>query len=122
MSFMRARLRIALCFIAAAAFAAEDDVRSLTILHTNDLHAHLLPNDQGLGGFAQLATALSREREHCSPCLSLNAGDLVQGTPVSTIFHGVPVYQIANLLGFDASTLGNHDFDYGSASIPKFLE
>src|SRR5580704_16356899 len=122
MSFMRLRLRIlALCFIAAAAFAAEEDVRSLTILHTNDLHAHLLPNDQGLGGFAQLATALNREREHCSPCLYLNAGDLVQGTPVSTIFHGVPVYQIANLLGIDASTLGNHDFDYGSSAIPEFI-
>jgi 2',3'-cyclic-nucleotide 2'-phosphodiesterase (5'-nucleotidase family) len=122
MLFTRARLRLLPLFlIAAVAIAAEDDVRPLTILHTNDLHAHLLPNDQGLGGFAQLATALRREREHCSPCLYLNAGDLVQGTPVSTIFHGVPVYEIANLLGIDVSTLGNHDFDYGCDSIPKFL-
>jgi 5'-nucleotidase/UDP-sugar diphosphatase len=117
------RIRILLfCLIAAAALAADDDVRSLTILHTNDLHAHILPNDQGLGGFAQLATALRREREHCSPCIYLNAGDLVQGTPVSTIFRGVPVYSIANRLGIDVSTLGNHEFDYGYASVPKFLK
>jgi 2',3'-cyclic-nucleotide 2'-phosphodiesterase (5'-nucleotidase family) len=123
MSLMRARLRILpLCLIAAVALAAEDDVRPLTILHTNDLHAHLLPNDQGLGGFARLATALRREREHCSPCLYLNAGDLVQGTPVSTFFRGAPIYEIANLLGMDVSTLGNHDFDYGCDSIPTFLK
>lgn len=96
------------------------DVRKLTILHTNDLHAHLLPDDQGQGGFAYLATALRQQRANCSGCLYLNAGDLVQGTPVSTIFHGLPVYEIANRLGIDVSTLGNHEFDYGWREIRKF--
>jgi 2',3'-cyclic-nucleotide 2'-phosphodiesterase (5'-nucleotidase family) len=52
----------------------------------------------------------------------LSAGDLVQGTPVSTIFHGLPVFEVANLLGFDAATLGNHDFDYGWMQARKFIE
>jgi 5'-nucleotidase/UDP-sugar diphosphatase len=52
----------------------------------------------------------------------LNAGDLVQGSPVSTIFHGLPVYEVANLLGFDAATLGNHEFDYGWMQARKFIE
>jgi 5'-nucleotidase / UDP-sugar diphosphatase len=47
---------------------------------------------------------------------------LVQGSPVSTIFHGLPVYELANLLGFDAATLGNHEFDYGWAQAQKFME
>lgn len=97
------------------------EVRSLTILHTNDLHAHLSPLNNGRGGFAYLATALRRERAGCNDCIVLNAGDLVQGDPVSTIFQGVPVFEIANLLGFDAATLGNHDFDYGWEQTRKFI-
>jgi 5'-nucleotidase / UDP-sugar diphosphatase len=100
---------------------AADAVRSLTILHTNDLHARLTPSDRGQGGFAQLAAAIRHERENCHSCLLLNAGDLVQGSPVSTIFRGVPVYQIANLFGFDAATLGNHEFDYGWEAAQKFI-
>jgi len=94
--------------------------QSLTILHSNDLHAHLLPDEHGNGGFARLATAVRREKMNCTACLCLNAGDLVQGTPVSTLFHGIPVYEIANLLGFDASTLGNHEFDYGWRRVQEF--
>ncbi len=61
------------------------------------------------------------ERDGCRDCLLLFAGDLVQGTPVSTIYHGLPVYEIANLFGFDAATLGNHEFDYGWPQARKFL-
>jgi 2',3'-cyclic-nucleotide 2'-phosphodiesterase (5'-nucleotidase family) len=100
---------------------AGDTIRSLTILHTNDLHARLTPSDRGRGGFAQLAGAIRHQRENCDSCLLLNAGDLVQGSPVSTIFHGAPVYQIANLFGFDAATLGNHEFDYGWEATQKFI-
>ena len=102
--------------------SAPGEVRPLTILHINDIHAHLSPSDQGLGGFAYLATAIRRERANCPECILLNAGDLVQGTPVSTIFHGLPVFEVANLLGFDAATLGNHDFDYGWMQARKFIE
>ena len=97
-------------------------IRAITILHTNDMHAHLLPSDRGQGGFAQLAAAIRRERAGCSSCLLLHAGDLVQGTPVSTIFRGVPIFEIANLFGFDAGTLGNHEFDYGWQTTERFLK
>jgi 5'-nucleotidase / UDP-sugar diphosphatase len=97
------------------------EIRSLTILHTNDVHARLSPSETRQGGFAYLASAIRRERANCSDCILLNAGDLVQGTPVSTIFHGLPVYEIANLFGFDAATLGNHDFDYGWPQARKFV-
>jgi len=87
-------------------------IKPLTILHSNDLHAHLVPDDRDNGGFARLATEVRRQKAQYPACLYLNAGDLVQGTPVSTLFHGSPIYEIANLLGFDAATLGNHEFDY----------
>ncbi len=103
--------------LACASLTAE--VRSLTILHLNDLHAHISP-ENGHGGFAYLAALIHRERANCTDCILLNAGDLVQGTPVSTIFRGEPIYRLANLLGFDADCLGNHDFDYGWAQTVKF--
>ncbi len=113
------RLFAATLLISASALA---EVRTLTILHVNDLHARLMPLENGNGGFAYLAAALKKERAGCKDCILLNGGDVVQGTPVSTIFHGLPVYEVANLLGIDVSTLGNHDFDYGWPQAQKFLK
>jgi len=100
--------------------AADDPVRSLTILHTNDLHARMLPDDRGRGGFARLAAAIRRECDGARACLVLDAGDLVQGSPVSSVYQGVPIFEVANLMGIDASTLGNHEFDYGWRMIPRY--
>jgi len=113
------RRLLALALLAAGSLGAK--VRSLTILHVNDLHARISPLDNHNGGFAYLATAIRKERAGCSDCILLSAGDLVQGSPVSTIFHGEPVYEIANLLGFDAATLGNHEFDYGWMQVRRFI-
>ncbi len=111
----RSWLPLLLCASALAGQA----VRPLTILHSNDLHARLSP-EEDRGGFARLATAVKKEKANCAACLYLNAGDMVQGTPVSTLFHGRPVYEIANLLGLDAGTLGNHEFDYGWRRVREF--
>jgi len=116
---MTRRVLLSLLF-AFTSLLAQDAIKPLTILHSNDLHAHLSRDAQGNGGFARLVTAVRQEKLNCSACLYLNAGDLVQGTPVSTLFHGVPVYEIANLFGFDASTLGNHEFDYGWRAVQHF--
>jgi len=113
------RRLLALGLLAALPLGAE--IRSLTILHTNDLHARLSPLDNGHGGFARLAAVIQRERAHCLDCILLNAGDLVQGTPVSTIFHGLPIFEIANFFHYDAATLGNHEFDYGWMQVQKFI-
>jgi len=112
----RALLSLFLCLPPLAA-----QVKPLTILHSNDLHAGLTPDDGDNGGFARLASEVRRQKAQCAACLYLNAGDLVQGTPVSTLFHGSPIYEIANLLGLDASTLGNHEFDYGWRRTQEFI-
>jgi 2',3'-cyclic-nucleotide 2'-phosphodiesterase (5'-nucleotidase family) len=115
----RCRFLVAALLFSVSGFA---EIRTLTILHTNDLHARISPLENGNGGFAYLETVIQRERAKCSDCILLNAGDLVQGSPVSTIFHGLPVYEIANLMSFDAATLGNHEFDYGWPQAKKFLQ
>ena len=116
---MMTRRRLISLLLCVTPLAAQ--IKPLTILHSNDLHAHLLPDDRDNGGFARLATEVRRQKAQCAACLYLNAGDLVQGTPVSTLFHGAPIYQIANLLGIDASTLGNHEFDYGWRRTQEFI-
>ncbi len=121
---MRRTIALCLALFALAWVACSSDagpVRSLTILHVNDLHARFLPDDRGHGGFAHLATAIQREKAASEGALVLNAGDLVQGTPVSSIYEGVPCYEVASALGLDANVLGNHEFDYSWRKIPEFF-
>lgn len=56
------RLLVAILWLTSLSWA-QDDIRSLTILHTNDLHAQLLPTAEGLGGFAYLAAEVRHQRE-----------------------------------------------------------
>ena len=100
----------------------QSTVHELTILHFNDFHDRLLPDPDGIGGVAHLATLLKRERAAAHASLTLSAGDIVQGSPVSTVFQGVPDYEIANNLGIDVNCLGNHEFDYGWHRIGDFMQ
>ncbi len=108
-------------FLLPGCAAQQSPRRSLTILHLNDLHARLLPDSQHRGGFAHVTEAIRQEKAKSEASLVMHGGDLVQGTPVSTIFKGLPVYEVANTLGFDFHTLGNHEFDYGWRKIPEFV-
>lgn len=91
----------------------------LTILHINDLHGNLLPNPgkegkPATGGMARIAKMVSQEREKDpGGALLLSAGDMFQGTPISNLFRGMPVIETMNRMGFDAMTVGNHEFDWG---------
>ncbi len=117
----RLRRLFGLVLLLALLAPAAETLRSLTILHTNDLHARLTPDPEGRGGFAHLATVIRRERAAAEACLLVDAGDFVQGSPVSTLYRGLPIFEIANRFGYDAATLGNHEFDYGWPLIPKYL-
>src|SRR5262245_53186531 len=121
---MRVIVRTAISALLWASLVSlqQPPTRDLTILHLNDLHARLTPDSDGLGGFAHVATLLKRERAAAPASITLHAGDVVQGTPVSTMFEGVPVFEVANLFGIDVNTLGNHEFDYGWRRILDYLK
>lgn len=99
----------------------------LTILHTNDTHSRLEPfpmdggRNQGLGGIAaraRLIEQIRREEEHV---LLLDAGDIFQGTPYFNIYKGEPEIKAMTNLGYDACTIGNHDFDAGMENLATQL-
>lgn len=79
----------------------------LLILHTNDVHGHVE------GRLAFLAHEIRTQRKASVPSLTLDAGDIVHGTPMEQIHGPGPVIGAFNAIGFDAATAGNHEFDFG---------
>ncbi len=93
---------------------------SIVILHTNDTHARVAPfeSERGerRGGAAARAALLARERARSAASLTLDAGDVFQGTPYFNYFRGVPDYRAMSLMGYDAGAVGNHDLDDGPSA------
>lgn len=102
-----------------AAMTADNDIRKLTILHTNDVHSRLEPfamdggKNQGLGGVAARAELIKKIRAEEEHVLLLDAGDIFQGTPFFNLYKGEPEMKAMTAMGYDAATMGNHDFDAG---------
>jgi 2',3'-cyclic-nucleotide 2'-phosphodiesterase (5'-nucleotidase family) len=97
----------------------------LRVIGTNDFHGALEPrvDSKGVrrGGAAYLATAIRRAADECRPpaceTLLVDAGDEFQGTPASNFAFGRPVARLFNSLGYAASALGNHEFDWGQDTL-----
>ena len=107
-------------------WAAEKDIH-LTILHTNDMHSRIdpFPNDGrmfgGKGGMAARAAVIKDIREKERNVLLFDAGDIFQGTPYYNFFGGELELKLMSEMGYDASTIGNHDFDGGLAGLKRQL-
>ena len=108
------------------ATAAEDLVK-LTILHTNDVHSRIEPfpmdgsRNQGLGGVARRAALIKEIRSAEENVLLLDAGDIFQGTPYFNLYGGEVEMKLMTAMGYDAATMGNHDFDNGLEGFHKQL-
>jgi 5'-nucleotidase/UDP-sugar diphosphatase len=124
---------LAILLLSPEVFAAQKEI---TILHTNDLHSHVLgfsPNidykpdmiggDATKGGWARVATVLKREREkRAHPVLVLDSGDFLMGS----LFHMLAREEAMELrlmkeMGYDVLTLGNHEFDLKPRGLARIL-
>ncbi|MDH3495019.1 MAG: metallophosphatase, partial [Acidobacteriota bacterium] len=92
---------------------------NLTILYTNDLHSHLEPHivpwvskTRKVGGFANIATLVKREKAANPHTVYFDAGDFFTGPYVSSLTKGEAVIDAMNYLGLDAAAAGNHEFDH----------
>lgn len=99
------------------------DRGQLSILYTNDWHSRIdpFPMDggkyEGLGGAARRMSAINNIRSKGQETLLLDAGDIFQGTPYFNFFKGELEFKLMSKMGYDAVTLGNHDFDAGLAGL-----
>lgn len=98
----------------------------LVILHTNDTHSHLEPFDRknlkSVGGIARRATLVRQARRQLGDkLLVLDAGDTFQGTPVFNFYKGKAEFEAMDAVGYDATTVGNHDLDEGLANLKTQL-
>ncbi|MCH2021051.1 MAG: metallophosphatase [Saprospiraceae bacterium] len=103
----------------------EGQLHKLTILHTNDVHSRIEPfpmdggKNQGRGGIAKRAALINKIRNQEEQVLLLDAGDMFQGTPYFNYFGGEIEMKLMTKMGYDAATIGNHDFDGGIDGLHK---
>ncbi|RTY95098.1 bifunctional UDP-sugar hydrolase/5'-nucleotidase [Flavobacterium sp. GT3R68] len=96
-----------------------EDVKHLTILHTNDVHSYIdpfpptHPKNPNMGGVARRAALIESIRKENPNVLLLDAGDIFQGTPYFNYYGGELEFKLMSMMQYDASTIGNHDFDNG---------
>jgi len=119
-----------------AAQATPEAFKKLVILHTNDMHARVLgvkPNDgmcsaterehsSCFGGFDRIYTQVLKERAKTPGTILLDAGDQFQGTMFHQLYLGLASAGFMNTIGYDAMTVGNHEFDNGPLVLAKFID
>ena len=130
--FMRLTQSVAALALMAGTAAAD---YTLTILHTNDFHARFEPiskydsgcgaedNAEGkcFGGSARLVTAIAEARARSNNSILVDGGDQFQGTLFYTYYKGALAAEMMNKLGYDAMTVGNHEFDDGPEVLAGFM-
>ena len=108
------------------ALAAGPESYTTTVLFTHDLHSHFLPQPDGAGGesggYARLSTALERERAAHPDALTVDGGDFSIGSLIQTLYttQGAEL-RTMGALGYDAATVGNHEFDHKGTGFAAML-
>ena len=106
----------------------EETEQKLIVLHTNDMHSHLMPFPmdgsayQGLGGVSSRAELIKKIRAENEQVLLLDAGDIFGATPYFSYFKGEPEMKAMSLMKYDAVTIGDHDFGAGINNYANQLE
>jgi len=98
--------------------AGDVSVRELILLHTNDHHGMILSNG-GRGGLAELAAYIKGVKALKANVLLLDAGDINTGSTLSNMFDAEPDILAYNIMGYDAVTFGNHEFDGSYTKLKK---
>lgn len=122
---MRLSLPLCIAFTGLSVGALADLPITVTILHTNDMHAHADPTvirKVPYGGYARQATLIRQTRATEKNVLLLNAGDTFQGTLLFNVYEGLADLAFMNAVRYDAMAVGNHEFDKGPATLATFAD
>lgn len=124
---MKARTHITTLLLLASSMAMAQ--KQVVILHTNDTHSCVLPLSgnlsdtlvAGRGGFIRRASMIERQRESAPGLLLFDSGDFSQGSAFYTLFKGDVEVEMMNRMGYDAATIGNHEFDFGLENMARIF-
>lgn len=103
-------LAVPVCAAEPTTSTTKDLTGHIVILHTNDVHG-------GIAGYAKLAAAKESYTASGAYTLLVDAGDYIQGDPTVSASQGKTAIELMNSTGYDAATVGNHEFDYGYANL-----
>ncbi len=123
----RAGLLSAVPTLASAAATLNSDTVCISILHTTDVHGHILPTSDydgnpDRGGLARCVTQIRRWQRQNRNSILIDVGDVYQGTEVSLRNKGELMIDLFNHLGYDAWVVGNHEFDWGIEPFHQALQ
>lgn len=103
--------------------------KQLVVLHTNDVHSCIMPLNENLdnkdlagrGGFVRRVTMIKEQRAMHPDMLLFDSGDFSQGSGYYTLFKGEVEIGLMNKMGYDAATIGNHEFDFGLENMANLF-
>ena len=119
---------IAVCALATSSVLAQG--KQLVVLHTNDTHSTIMPLNPNLqdkelagrGGLIRRIEFLQQQRKENPDLLYFDSGDFSQGSPYYTLFKGDVEVGLMNMMGIDAATIGNHEFDFGLDNMVRLFK
>ena len=120
------RISIFLIFVLAVSVVAKAQ-KQIVILHTNDTHSTIEPVSKyskvkeaaGKAGCVRRATMVKQLREQNPDILLFDSGDFSQGSTFYTMYKGDVEVGLMNIMGYDAATIGNHEFDFGLDNLAR---
>lgn len=125
----RFQISLLICLIVSLGFSVYgQNTKELIILQTSDVHSRIEPINQrgdrnyGEGGFVRRATFLQQFRKEHENVLLFDCGDISQGTPYYNMFQGEVEIKLMNEMGYDAMTIGNHEFDFNVDNMKRLFK
>ncbi len=117
-------------FFLFAVVATAQKTKEVYVFHTNDMHSRVeaFPQDYqdtllaGKGGLVRRATFIKEQRRMHPDLLLFDSGDFSQGTPYYNLFKGEVEVKLMNEMGYDAGTIGNHEFDFGLENMARLFK
>ena len=123
------KLFLIIALFCATLTVSAQKTKTVEILHTNDTHSCILPLNPNLadtlvagrGGFLRRIAMIEQERKKNPDLLLFDSGDFSQGSPFYTLFKGDVEVELMNRMGYDAVTIGNHEFDFGLDNMARIF-
>lgn len=118
-----------IAMLSLLSLTASGQKKQLVILHTNDTHSTIYPLNSNLadtalagrGGFIRRIAMLREERKKYPDLLLFDSGDFCQGSPYFTLYKGDVEVALMNRMGYNAGTIGNHEFDFGLENMARMF-